>query len=399
MRKKNNAIFNNKIFLVLNDYSWESHLRKGRYYISMGLSDYCIVLFIGSPPDRKDLKSFDLIRKITPKLIKIKKGLYHLEWPWWTLKIYSSKKIKDIMLGFRICLVKRIVDQLCKKGNCQIITYITHPSMLEYFNIYKNATKIYNPYDKFSEYGMAGGINRRIETIENKFVPHFDFVLCPHQQMVGYFKNLNRNTHLFPHGVDFEHYSRATKKETVIPKDILYIRKPIIGYAGVVNERIDFCLLKYVLERRPDWSIVMIGPIRLSNENKIIFDLLIKMANFYWLGYKRPDALPNYLKHFDVAIIPFKQKKWVKWISNPLKLHIYTSAGLPSVTSNFDNIDEFYDKIYIASHKSEWILKIQDALNEDEKKELKKRRLSLASENDWSKRINFLLKLVGHDVG
>ena len=176
------------------------------------------------------------------------------------------------------------------------------------------------------------------------------------------------------------------------------IRKPIIGYTGIINARIDFSLLQYVLERKPDWSIVMIGPIKLNDEKKMIFEMSIKKPNFHWLGYQKPDVLPNYLKYFDVAIIPYKVKKWVKWSSNPLKLHIYTAAGLPTVTSDLNNIKEFYDTTYVASNKADWIIKIQEALNEDKKEELRKRRLSLASENDWHKRIKFLLKLIDNYI-
>lgn len=383
-----------KFFVMFNDYPWESHLKKGRYYISMGLSTYCVVLFIGAASSMRSLRPSALIRQMTARIIKIREGLFTLEWPWWAMKIYRPSVMIKMMSRIRRYLVKRAVERLKGNENHEIVTYITHPSMMEYFNTYKKAIKIYNPYDKFSEFGIDAEINRKIEEIESEFVPKFDVVLCPHYQMVKFYKRFNTNTVLFPHGVDFEHYSKATRRETIVAVDIARIKRPIVGYAGVINERMDSDVLKYILKTRPDWSIVMIGPKRSDKRTEVMFDALMKFPNFSWLGYRDSDTLPNYLKNFDVGIIPYKVEKWVKWSSNPLKLHMYMAAGIPAVTCALDNIERTYDSTYVARELNEWIVKIQAALDENKEEGIKDIRLLQASNNDWNLRVNFLLEML-----
>ena len=381
-----------KLFLILNDTPWENNLKKARYYISMGLSNYHKVLFVSLPPDRQNIKLKDLITRIVPKIRRIKRNLFIYGWPCWTLEIYRIPSIMQCINNVKFYLLKNIVQKLVGASNHQIIAYFTHPSMFHFFGLFEKAIKIYNPFDKFDV--MGNQHNAHVEYLEHKYGPQFDFILCPSQQMVGYFKQLNDNTIFFPHGVDFELYSKATKNETAVPKEILSIKKPIIGYTGIINDRIDLGLLQDILKNKYAWSIVMIGPIKLYDENKKMFDILMKMPSFHWLGYQEPDLLPNFMKYIDVGIIPYRLKNLVKWSSNPLKLHMYTAAGLPTVSSKLGNVEKVYDTTYVASGLNEWIARIQEALKEEKKEDLRKRRLSLASENDWSTRVEFLVDLV-----
>ncbi|MCK4823010.1 glycosyltransferase, partial [bacterium] len=273
-----------------------------------------------------------------------------------------------------------------------LITYFTHPSMFDFFGVFEKAIKIYNPFDKFSAFGS--GYNPQIDSLENKYVPQFDFILCPSPQMVTHFKRLNNNTLFFPHGVDFELYSKATKRETIIPKEILNVKKPIIGYTGIINDRIDFDVLNFISDSKPDWSIAILGPARLTKRNQKVFDKLISKANIFYLGYQKPEALPNFMKHFDVAIIPYKVENWVKWSSNPLKVHMYTAAGLPSVCCKLQGVEHVYNTTLVASDGPEWIAKLSQTIRDGKKEDLINKRLSLSLQNDWDKRVKFLLTLI-----
>jgi glycosyltransferase involved in cell wall biosynthesis len=386
----------NKLFVIFNDTAWESDLKKARYYISLGLAEYHKVLFISLPPKREVLQLNDLMKKLVPRIQIVKKNLFVYEWPLWALQIYRFPNIRKAMKRMRFQLVKNGVKKLLGKSCVQLINYFTHPSMFDFFGIFENAITIYNPFDKFSAFG--GGHNAHIEYLEQKYAPQFDLILCPHQQMVAYFKQLNKNTFFFPHGVDFELYSKATKDETFIPEEILNIKKPIIGYTGIINDRIDFDLLGYISDSKPDWSIVMIGPVRLSKQNQKVFDKLASKANIFYLGYQRPELLPNFMKNFDVAMIPYKVQNWVKWSSNPLKLHMYAAAGLCTVSCNLSNIEQFYDGTYIASDGPQWIMKIEKALEEGRNRTLMNKRLRLAAQNDWRRRVEFLLELISRKV-
>jgi hypothetical protein len=387
-------IRNKRLFVILNDYPWETDLKKGRYYISRELAKKHIVLYISAPPDRTLFKWKNLLSGSFYGTSKIEDGLFVLKWPWWSVRIFRPTRVKDFLLKMRTKIIKKVIRKLIQHQPHEIILYFTHPEMFDYFDIEDSAMKIYNPYDKFSEYGMNGKLTSQYEQKENDFIPKFDMVLCPHQQMVDFFKKYNTNVKLFYHGVDFNHYAKATREDTIVPDDILNIKPPIIGYMGVINERIDFNLIGQILAEKPEWQIVMVGPIRLTGGDKLSFDKLLEKENFYWIGYRDSEVLPNYLKNFDIGTIPFKVKRWVKWIANPLKLHIYTAAGLPFVTCPLENVDQFYSGVYIANDKNEWIAQIDKLLATSRNNHDRTKRSLQAQKNDWSYRVDDLNNLI-----
>ncbi|GAG46015.1 unnamed protein product, partial [marine sediment metagenome] len=70
---------------------------------------------------------------------------------------------------------------------------------------------------------------------------------------------LNPNTILVPHGVDYEHFSKALSNNLPAPADIAGIPHPILGFFGLIRDWVDLDLLAEVARRRPDWHIVLLG--------------------------------------------------------------------------------------------------------------------------------------------
>jgi hypothetical protein len=64
----------------------------------------------------------------------------------------------------------------------------------------------------------------------------------------------------FPSSVDCAHFSTARILEDTAD-DQKNIARPRLGYTGVIDERIDIELIRLIAERRPEWQIVMIGPV------------------------------------------------------------------------------------------------------------------------------------------
>ena len=64
--------------------------------------------------------------------------------------------------------------------------------------------------------------------------------------------------------------------------------RPRLGFAGVIDERMDLQLLDELASKRPDWQLVMIGPIV-----KISPDKLPRRSNIHWLGMRSYLELPS----------------------------------------------------------------------------------------------------------
>ena len=66
--------------------------------------------------------------------------------------------------------------------------------------------------------------------------------------------------------------------------------RPRLGFYGVIDERLDLELIDAVAAARPEWQLVMVGPVV-----KIDPAVLPKRANIHWLGPKLYEELPLYL--------------------------------------------------------------------------------------------------------
>jgi UDP-galactopyranose mutase len=121
-------------------------------------------------------------------------------------------------------------------------------------------------------------------------------------------------------------------------------------------------LLAEVADARPDWHLVMIGPIV-----KIDPADLPQRANIHYLGGKTYDELPAYLSGWDVALLPFALNESTKFIS-PTKTPEYLAAGCPVVSTSIRDVVRPYGEmglVRIADTRDEFVAAVEEALNED----------------------------------
>ncbi|PJN94256.1 UDP-galactopyranose mutase, partial [Amaricoccus sp. HAR-UPW-R2A-40] len=139
-------------------------------------------------------------------------------------------------------------------------------------------------------------------------------------------RGLHDNVHAFPSSVDQRHFNRARDVRPE-PQDHAGLPAPRLGFAGVIDERIDLALLAEAARARPDWSFVMIGPVV-----KIAETDLPQAPNIHWLGQKDYADLPDYMGGWDVALMPFALNEATRFIS-PTKTPEYLAAGCPVVST------------------------------------------------------------------
>jgi len=145
----------------------------------------------------------------------------------------------------------------------------------------------------------------------------------------------------FPSGVDLSHFAKARELTNDFGEQEAMPR-PRLGYAGVIDERLDLGLIDEVAAKRPAWQIVMIGPIaKISPAN------LPRRANIHWLGMKDYADLPKYFAGWDVGIMPFALNDATRFIS-PTKTPEYLSSGLPVVSTAIRDVERPYGELGLA---------------------------------------------------
>jgi glycosyltransferase involved in cell wall biosynthesis len=145
-------------------------------------------------------------------------------------------------------------------------------------------------------------------------------------------RNRHRNIHGLPSSIDFDHFSKARRPDSPDPKDQAGIPHPRLGFFGVIDERMDIELVNVVAELRPDWHLVMIGPVV-----KIDPASVPRRPNIHWIGPKDYKELPRYLARWDVGFMPFALNESTRFIS-PTKTPEFLAAGVPVVSTPITDV-------------------------------------------------------------
>jgi glycosyltransferase involved in cell wall biosynthesis len=144
---------------------------------------------------------------------------------------------------------------------------------------------------------------------------------------------------LFPSGVEPEHYGLPTAS----PR--LPGHRPVAGYVGVLDERLDLQLIGDLASALPDWEIRMYGPVA-----KIDPASLPQARNVTYAGYTSYADLPAAMAGLDVALMPFALNEATRSIS-PTKTLEYLAAGLPVVSTRVpDVVADFPGTVHLRDH-------------------------------------------------
>jgi glycosyltransferase involved in cell wall biosynthesis len=190
-------------------------------------------------------------------------------------------------------------------------------------------------------------------------------------------RHSNRNCHFYGCGVDVEHFGKARAPQTEVPADIATLPRPVLGYFGVVDERMDYALIAKLADANAGGSVVMIGPAL-----KVDKVPLPRRPNLHWLGKRAYADLPAYAKAFDVCLMPFALNAATEFI-NPTKALEYMATGRPIVSSAVpDVIRNFGSIVKVARDDDEFIASGHSAIEQQDAAAIES-GLRMAAENSW----------------
>jgi Glucuronosyltransferase GumK, N-terminal domain/Glycosyl transferases group 1 len=263
------------------------------------------------------------------------------------------------------------------------LLYFDNPTQAVWVDIVKHKKSVFRIADNYSGYQKYAGYTKYMEDYLSKKV---DLILYTAQALKGCVENLSeKNSMYFPNGVNFKNFSEGSREE---PKDLASASHPRIIYAGEMEIRFDFELVKYAADKLPNFSFVLIG-----NENRAENEFR-NFSNVYVFGFKRSSELSKYFYNSDVGIIPFDVEKAGSLINyvNPIKIHQYFACGLPVVSVRWNELESMHTPAMLYNNKEEFIELLKKAVNESfDKEEL----INEAKKNDWKIRYQQLIDKLG----
>jgi len=206
-----------------------------------------------------------------------------------------------------------------------------------------------------------------------------DLVLTGGASLYRAKKDRHANVHCFPSSVDAKHFAAAANgmQEAADQADLPH---PRLGFFGVIDERLDIRLLQAMADAHPEWSICMVGPVV-----KIDPATLPKNPNIRYFGQRSYQALPSYLKGWDVCLLPFALNRSTEFIS-PTKTLEYMAAGKPIVSTPITDVaSQFADTVYLGQTPAEFIAACERALNASQRERARRQKgmREVISKTSW----------------
>jgi len=255
----------------------------------------------------------------------------------------------DLPFGERDGVLRALVDDLLEAEEISgYIAWYYTPMALSWTRHLRPAAVVYDCMDELS---LFRGAPREMVERESELLALADVVFTGGTSLYEAKRARCDNAHCFPSSVDAEHFRQARSSRSE-PADQQDIAHPRLGFAGVIDERMDIALLDELAAARPSWQLVMLGPVV-----KIDPAQLPQRANIHYLGAKPYAELPAYMGSWDVALMPFALNESTKYIS-PTKTPEYLAAGLPVVSTPIRDVVSPYgvaELARIASTAAEFI--------------------------------------------
>ncbi|MBN1868806.1 glycosyltransferase [Candidatus Sumerlaeota bacterium] len=224
-------------------------------------------------------------------------------------------------------------------------------------------------YDIQDDYSHFEWSSPKIRERERSLLERADQVFTGTHALYEKHRAAARRIRFVLNGVDFDafHGVRASLPSAPARHSSLLagIAGPVMGYFGLIDERVDLDLIDELARRRPQWHFLMVGPVVTARRPGV-------RPNVIFTGQVSYADLPAIAQRFDVCLMPFVQSNLTAAI-NPTKTLEYFALERPVVSSPIPDVVRFYgDTIDFARTPDEWEQAIERALRQPDPARLAK---------------------------
>lgn len=250
------------------------------------------------------------------------------------------------------------------------VSIVQHPS---WCSMVRSIPANFVVYDCMDHHAGFSTHTRDVGRHENALIESSDLVVVTSEWL--------RNHHS---GHDPEVIRNAAEIERFLPlADSVRERvekQPVVGYVGTIAEWFDLRLIVQSARKFQGWKFVLVGSTAGCDTSEAD-----RLPNIVFEGERPYSEVGEYLKSFDVCVIPFKLTDLIK-ATNPVKAYEYLAAGKPVVSVELPELKVMSGLVHLASDEDDWNEKLQIAMEESGDLKMIEKRSQWAREHSWANR-------------
>lgn len=207
----------------------------------------------------------------------------------------------------------------------------------------------------------------------------------------------SQNVHWIPNGVNTELVHIL--KNSPPPRWIERLPRPIYGYNGVIQGRLDIATLEGLASQAPDASILLIGPVwplhfRSIRKKDLEIERLRRFPNVHFAGFQPYIETLRAILCYDVALLPHRTSTLTTSM-DPMKLYEYLACGKPVVSTPVSGVERFLPHVTIAKTPQDFSAAVIEAGRRD-RDENRVQRMNAVEHCSWSARVEEMMQKIDH---
>ena len=234
---------------------------------------------------------------------------------------------------------------LLKAQGKKILVWCSWSKLYPLISRYRPDFVVYDYLDNFPKWepylhGMveaADIVVTTARTLQNRMVEHYP----------------GKPVCLAPYGCSLDRFQSGT--EYPVPPEFQEHSGPVILYSGAWADWVDTELVEETARAFPEAMVAIVGAEFNTTVNKSI-------SNLRYVGYRPFDALPAYLCHSTICIIPFRINP-ITIAANPIKAYEYLAAGKPVVSTDLPEVRNM-PGVQIGTTHTKFLEQVEKALKE-----------------------------------
>lgn len=268
-------------------------------------------------------------------------------------------------------------------GMEEVVLWVANPLAAKHIGRLGEVCSVFDAVDDWSRHPQLRHVEKSVRAGYDVARERAQIIFTVSESLRSYLGDKRTGVYWQPNGVDSARFQGARR----VPDDVEGLERPIVGYVGVIQERVDVGLVVELARAMPEATMVFVGPILAPQHIRP----LACLDNVRLLGSRDPSAIPAYVHSFDVCIVPHVDDAFTRSM-DPLKVYEYLAAGKPVVARGVAGMGEPEGLIHRAASADDFIAAVRSIAREDRGSPMA--RMAFARSRSWGSRVDEMLAII-----